>query len=224
MMLSILPILLCCSGEKLNYININRKMYDYRSDKLDYKSVRIGNQEWMTENLDVSVFRNGDTIPYAKTDEEWYTSFQNGEPAWCYYNNNPSFGENNGKLYNWYAVKDSRGLAPKGWHIPTDNEWRILKDYLGGENQAGIKMKSIGKWPNKRNRKIEVTNESGFSAIPSGGREEDGEFCCKTDFTSWWSATSFSVSNAYVRELNSYTLFLDSLYTHPKVVGTQLDA
>jgi len=104
--------------------------------------VTIGSQVWMTKNLDVSTFRNGDPIPEAKTDEEWKKAGENGEPAWCYYNNNPDNGERYGKLYNWYAVNDSRGLAPEGWKIPSNKDWRRLTDFLGGQKVAGTKMRS----------------------------------------------------------------------------------
>lgn len=95
-----------------------------------YKSVIIGNQSWMAENLNTSKFRNGDPIPEVKTDEEWAKALKEGRPAWSYYDNDPKKGEIYGKLYNFYAVNDSRGLAPNGWHIPSDNEWTVLTDYL----------------------------------------------------------------------------------------------
>jgi hypothetical protein len=88
-----------------------------------YESVRIGDQLWMTRNLDVDRFRNGDLIPHVKSDEEWIKAGENGQPAWCYYDNDPKNGKKYGKLYNWFAVNDPRGLAPKSWHVPTDEEW-----------------------------------------------------------------------------------------------------
>ncbi|MBM3401498.1 MAG: hypothetical protein FJY21_04145 [Bacteroidetes bacterium] len=131
------------------------------------QTVTIGNQVWMTKNLDLDKFRNGDPIQEAKTNEEWKKAGENKQPAWCYYNNDPANGTKYGKLYNWYAVTDPRGLAPKGWHIPTDMEWTILIDYLGGPDVAGGKMKSTGseywKSPNR-----EASNESGFSGLPGG--------------------------------------------------------
>ena len=105
------------------------------------QSVTIGTQTWTAKNLDVATFRNGDAIPEAKTNEEWQAAGVNKRPAWCYYNNDPKNGTNYGKLYNWYAVNDARGLAPVGYHIPTDTEWTKLSDYLGGEESAGEKMK-----------------------------------------------------------------------------------
>jgi len=110
-----------------------------------YKSLKIGTQTWMTENLNVSTFRNGDPIPEAKTEEEWKKADKERTPAWCYYENDPKNGTKYGKLYNWYAVIDPRGLAPAGWHVPIDSEWTVLNDYLGDE-AAGKKIKSTSGW------------------------------------------------------------------------------
>ena len=146
------------------------------------QTVTIGSQVWMTKNLDVSKFRNGDIIPEAKTEEEWKSAGDNEQPAWCYYNNDPKNGVKFGKLYNWYAVIDPRGLAPRGYHIPTDAEWALLTDYLGGEDIAGTKMKSTSGWSENGNG----TNTSGFSGLPGG-----------TSLSSigqngyWWSSTLF---------------------------------
>ena len=104
-----------------------------------FEEVTIGNQIWMTKNLNVDKFRNGDPILEAKTDEEWQKAGEKKQPAWCYYDNDPKNGEQYGKLYNWYAVNDPRGLAPEGYHVPTDAEWTQLSDYLGGEDVAGKK-------------------------------------------------------------------------------------
>jgi len=110
------------------------------------KGVAIGTQVWTTKNLDVATFRNGDAIPQAKTDEEWKAASDNKQPAWCYYDNKAANGTKYGKLYNWYAVNDARGLAPSGWHVPTDEEWTVLSTYLGGKEVAGKKMKSASGW------------------------------------------------------------------------------
>ena len=108
--------------------------------------VKIGNQVWMIKNLDVDTFRDGDAILEVKTEDEWRRAGEEGKPAWCYYENDPGNGEKYGKLYNWYAVVDKRGLAPEGWHVPSDEEWTVLIDYLGGEAAAGTKMKSKRFW------------------------------------------------------------------------------
>src|ERR1043165_1390179 len=90
------------------------------------QSVQIGTQTWSTKNLDVSKFRNGDAITEAKTAAEWMAAAEQRKPAWCYYNNDASNGKKYGKLYNWFAVSDPRGLAPDGWHVPSDAEWITL--------------------------------------------------------------------------------------------------
>ena len=133
-------------------------------------------------------FRNGDPIPEAKTEGEWKAYGDEGEAAWCYYDNDPKYGEKYGKLYNWYAVNDPRGLAPKGWHIPTDAEWTELTDYLGGEKKAGAKMKSKKGWGHGNNG----TNSSGFSGLPGGYRYYgyfDGSFKNVGHFGLWWSSS-----------------------------------
>ena len=129
-----------------------------------FKIVRIGTREWMAENLNVGNFRNGDPIFEANSYQEWEYANIKGIPAWCYYNNNPRYGKTYGKLYNWWAVSDSRGLAPEGWHIPGDEEWLELAANLGGVDIAGEKMKSRQGWKDSGNG----NNESGFrSSQPS---------------------------------------------------------
>ncbi len=109
-----------------------------------YEFVQIGTQHWMKKNLDVENFRNGDVIQQAKTTEEWILAGKQGIPAWCYYNNDEKNGEKYGKLYNWFAVSDPRGLAPIGWKIPEFEDLNILDTYLWGD--VGIKMKSNSGW------------------------------------------------------------------------------
>jgi hypothetical protein len=100
----------------------------------------------MTKNLDVSTFRNGEAITQAKDEAQWLYASENKIPAWCYYEFNENNGKKYGKLYNWYAVNDSRGLAPKGYHVPLVAEWRTLVNFLGGSVAAGKKMKSKDGW------------------------------------------------------------------------------
>jgi uncharacterized protein (TIGR02145 family) len=107
------------------------------------QTVTIGTQVWTSKNLDVATYRNGDVIPQVQDEKAW-AELTTG--AWCYYDNDPANGTKYGKLYNWYAVNDARGLAPQGYHIPSDAEWSQLTDYLGGEKAAGTKMKSVSGW------------------------------------------------------------------------------
>ena len=165
-------------------------------------SVVIGNQEWMSENLNVTTFRNGDPIPHAQTEEEWKKAGDMGQPAWCYYYNDPENGKKYGKLYNWYAVNDPRFLAPKGWHVPSDSEWKVLIDFLGGENVAGKKMKSLEGWVAQGNG----TNESGFNGLPGRFRYSDGDFFAimEAAFGYWWSSIENNSSFPCSSFLHSY--------------------
>jgi clan AA aspartic protease (TIGR02281 family) len=165
-----------------------------------YKTVKIGNQVWMAENLNVERFRNGDLIPHAKTEEEWKKAGENKQPAWCYYDNDPANGKKYGKLYNWYAVNDPRGLAPKGWHIPGDEEWTTLIDYLGGESRAGAKMKSTSGWAENGNG----NNKGGFSGLPGGLRFSTGVFNYFNKNGYWWSSSEYYRYNAWNRNLNYF--------------------
>jgi len=167
------------------------------STKTAIDEIKIGKQIWCVKNLDVANFRNGDPIPESKTKKEWVKAGENGKPAWCYYENKPSNGTKYGKLYNWYAVNDKRGLAPKGFHIPSDAEWTTLTDYLGGKEAAGTKMKSSSGWDENGNG----TNSSGFAGFPGGCRDGDGAFSDVGRNGHWWGATESSSSNAWLRYL-----------------------
>ncbi|WP_243694622.1 fibrobacter succinogenes major paralogous domain-containing protein [Flavobacterium psychrotolerans] len=159
-----------------------------------YNTVIIGTQEWTKQNLNTSHYRNGDIIPQV-TDLKQWSNLTTG--AWCYYNNDTQNGTVYGKLYNWYAVNDPRGLAPKNWSIPSQTDWVGLDSYLGGF-EAGNKMKEEGvsHWS-----KSGGNNESGFTGIP-GGRisinqsETSIIFHDINEYGVWWSTTS-NPSNNY---------------------------
>jgi len=168
---------------------------DISSEQL---SVKIGNQEWASENLNVDKFKNGDAIPEAQTEEAWQKAGEEGKPAWCYYENDPKNGDKYGKLYNWYAVTDPRGLAPSGWHVPRNAEWTKLTDYLGGKDAAGDKMKSKEGWKDNGNG----GNESGFSGLPGGTRYSFGTFGNIGYNGNWWSSTEGTTNNAWNRSLD----------------------
>ena len=148
-------------------------------------TVIIGSQIWATKNLNVSTFQNGDRIMEAKTVAEWQKAGAEEKPAWCYYANDPANGTKYGKLYNWYAVNDPRGLAPKGWQIPSNEEWTTLIDFLGGEVQAGVKIKSDRGWKDNKNGR----NSSGFTGLPGGSRDKSGTFNSIVAEGHWWSLT-----------------------------------
>ena len=178
-------------------------------------SVTICNQIWTTNNLDVTTYRNGDAIPQV-TDPAAWVNLTTG--AWCYYNNDPAMGIIYGKLYNWYAVNDSRGLAPQGWHVPSDSEWTTLENCLGGSSVAGGAMKEAGlmHWlsPNAA-----ATNSSGFSGLPGGTRDYIGPFYNIGTHGYWWSSSEGSNTTfAWYRFLN-YEYSIVSRYSLNKANG-----
>lgn len=160
-----------------------------------YKTVKIGTQEWMAENLNVSNYRNGDDIPQVQDKNAW-ANLTSG--AWCYYENKSENGKIYGKLYNWYAVNDPRGLAPKGWHIPSDAEWAILTDHLGGRFEAGGKLKATKLW---KNPNAGASNSSGFTALPAGLRYVNGDFTYLGTYGCFWTSSEENNFNAVNRTL-----------------------
>jgi uncharacterized protein (TIGR02145 family) len=148
-------------------------------------------KDWTARNLDVTTYRNGDPIPQVTDPEQW-RQLKTG--AWCYYNNDPANGAIYGKLYNWYAVTDPRGLAPRGWHVPFRTEWQVMKSLVYNmtpAGQIGGKMKSTGTieagtglWyaPNTG-----ATNLSGFTGLPGGLRQFNGVFGALGRACGWWS-------------------------------------
>lgn len=150
-----------------------------------YNTVKIGTQVWMAENLKTTKYRNGDFIPNVTEDTKWSTLTTG---AYCDYNNTVSNSTIYGRLYNWYAVSDSRNLAPTGWHVATDDEWTELITYLGGIDVAGGKLKESGTthWPNPN---TSATNESGFSALPGGRRHFSLTYDGIGSVGNWWSSS-----------------------------------
>ena len=161
-------------------------------------TVTIGTQVWMKKNLDVDHYRNGDSIPQVKDSAQW-VNLTTG--AWCYYNNSDSLGAIYGKLYNWYAVNDPRGLTPAGWHVPSDSEWTVLSNFYGGDSLSGGKLKESDTthWYLPNNG---ATNESGFTALPGGYRYYGGFYFNVRNYGYWWSSTESYASNAWFRYLS----------------------
>lgn len=208
-------------------INYNGKNSNYYSGDIDsitfieyepneLETVTVCDQVWMTKNLDVSHYRNGEPIRFVSNYDEWIDARKKKEGAWCYYNDDPAYGATYGKLYNWYAVNDPRGLAPEGWHVPSKEEWKTLEMCLGDSTVAGGKLKSTGtiedgtglwKSPN-----ADATNESGFSALPGGLRNYAyGIFQGIGEGGIWWSTSELYDKESWNWSLSTYhKVFLKS--------------
>ncbi len=165
-------------------------------------AIGIGTQRWRTQNLDVSRYNNGDKIPEVRSAAKW-AALTTG--AWCWYKNDSANGAIYGKLYNWYAVNDPRGIAPAGWHIPTNAELDTLSAFLGGQAVAGGKLKETGTthWltPN-----TDASDSSGFAGLPGGSRASNGTFDVLNilgSYGGFWSSTADGSLNA----LNHYLLY-----------------
>ncbi|MBM3178556.1 MAG: fibrobacter succinogenes major paralogous domain-containing protein [Bacteroidetes bacterium] len=157
---------------------------------------------WSAFNLNTDHFRNGDIIPVAESAEDWEAIGQMGEPACCWYRNDRQIGAAYGRLYNWFALNDSRGLAPEGWRIPMLSDWERLALELGGFPLAGRRLKSKSGW----NMMGNGNNQSGFSAMPGGGRGVFGSFLDLGDYGNWWAANEASPNDACF----VYLTFIDS--------------
>ena len=170
-----------------------------------YKTVYIGTQQWMAENLKVTKYNDGTIIPNITDDTQW-SNLRSG--AWTYYNNDAANNTKYGKLYNWYAVsKTSNGnknVCPTGWHVPTDAEWTVLTDYLGGASVAGGKMKEAGT-TNWDSPNTDATNTSLFTGLPGGYRSSNGSYFYIGYYGYWWSSTEYNTDYAW----NNYSYFND---------------
>jgi uncharacterized protein (TIGR02145 family) len=194
------------SGETSEWLNPNLNYGSVTDqDGNTYATIEIGTQEWMAENLRTTTYSNGDPIPNV-TDASQWSNLTTG--AWAHYANDSQCEVPYGKLYNWYTVADPRNVCPTGWHVPTDAEWTVLTDYLGGEDVAGGKMKTTGTieaatglWYSPNDL---ATNSSGFSGAPGGLRQFFGPYGKIGEFGYWWSSTEIVTSSAWYRFLSIY--------------------
>lgn len=186
-----------------------------------YKTVTIGTQVWMAENLRTSKYRNGAPIPYVVNDADW-SKLQTG--AQCNYNNDETIVNKYGKLYNWHAVNDSRNIAPVGWHIPTNNEWTTLEFYVAGQiGTSGSVAKALASktdWNtssvvNSVGNNLVENDTTGFTAFPSGFRVKSGTFNYFGKYAGWWSSTEFEYikDSVWNRSLNfEYSILWKNIY------------
>ncbi len=178
-----------------------------------YSTIGIGGQIWMAQNLKAARFRNGEVVPEISDNSGWQSTIY---AARCSYNNDISVSSEYGYMYNWHAVSDTRKLAPEGWHVPTDDEWDTLINWLGGPDSAGVKLKEagFGHWaaPNEG-----ATNESGFSAYPGGWRINMGNFYDLNTRGYWWT-----ISNDYLPSTmaTAYAMYNDSVKVEDLAVIT----
>jgi uncharacterized protein (TIGR02145 family) len=185
-----------------------------------YNTVTIGTQVWMKENLKTTKYNDGTAISNITVNATW-TALTTG--AYCDYSNTPANSTTYGRLYNWYAVDNNaatrvasnggKNVCPNGWHVPTDAEWTTLTTYLGGESVAGGKLKETGTthWesPNEG-----ATNETGFTALPGGNRNNNGAFNEIGTNGFWWSSTESAAATAWYRAIyyNFSSVFRFSYY------------
>lgn len=183
-----------------------------KTSKPNFNTIKIGTQTWMSENLNVTKFRNGDIILEAQTDELWIKAAEQKVAAWCYYDNDPT----QTKLYNWFAVNDPRGLAPEGYHVPDEDDWNALVNHLGGETVAGPKLKFASSWGDSTSV---VYAKNNFAAEPLGWRKTSKEGIAFTrEGAFFWCGTALSLKYAWTRYLIYKSNDVKS-YCYPKSSG-----
>jgi len=195
MVVMILIIISSCSKEDDDSSGIKD------SDGNTYKVVTIGTQVWFGENLKTTKYNDGTAIPLVTDAVTWDGL---STPAYCWMDNDITSKSTYGALYNWHAVHTGK-LCPTGWHAATDNDWTTLVDYVGGAAVAGGKLKSTRTSPDAHPRwdspNTGATDEYKFSALPEGGRSSGGEFRTEGKYGTWWSATEWTSSGAYLRDM-----------------------
>jgi uncharacterized protein (TIGR02145 family) len=209
------------AGNSIQYSN--EVMVSTNGSAVNLPSVTIGTQIWSSKNLDVARYRNGDPIPQV-TDASQWSNLTTG--AWCWYNNDSAtYAATYGRLYNWYAVNDSRGLAPQGWRIPSEGDWNRLVKFIDPDSDttcqgdcvqsrtAGRAMKSTTGWnvPNTG-----ATNSSGFAGLPGGSRFDNGEFFNVGSIGVWWSGGEFGIAFAWFRSLRNDDADVDRFANYKK--------
>jgi uncharacterized protein (TIGR02145 family) len=172
-----------------------------------YKTIEIGTQTWMAENLRTTKYNDNTSIPLVVDESKWIGLIT---PAYCWYNNDLYYKTDYGALYNWYAASTGK-LCPAGWHVPSKEECITLGTYLGGNDKAYFKLKEISTshWDSPNDG---ATNESGFTALPAGGRlSEDGAFYEMGRAAGFWSSDQYNTNSGWLRQIvqmggtNNYT-------------------
>ena len=182
-------------------------------DKNTYKTLKIGTQEWMSENLRTTKYSDGTPIPNVTDSAQWSNL---STAAWCHYDNVSSqYDATYGKLYNWYAVNTNK-LCPSGWHVPTETDWTVLIDYLasnGNKGTQGKALKSKSGWNDKRDGTSgNGTDDYGWLGLPSGFRDYSGSFINIGNSGHWWSSSEASSSTAWASNLFNRAVKVDREY------------
>ncbi len=192
-----------------------KKAYEPSQSKQKITEVKIGDQVWMGENLNVSHFRNGDPIPVAQTYSDYKKATDEEKPISCYYEFDSVNGVKYGKMYNWYTVNDPRGLAPNGWRVASDADWKQLVDFLG--DKTSIKLKSKSGWKQNGNG----TDDYGFSALPAGSLGYTGYGSGIGLTAKWWTSTEIGEEKAWFWSANYNSKNLPNIgsFKSPKSSG-----
>ena len=190
-----LALFLNCNPTSSNNNSNNNGITVTDVDGNVYHTVKIGTQTWTVENLRTTKYNDGTAIPLVTDGTAWSNPTTG---AYCWYNNDATTNKATyGALYNWYAMHTGK-LAPTGWHVPADSEWATLTAFLGGEDSAGGKLKDTTHWslPN-----MAATNETGFSALPGGRRNNNGSFDGVGDAGFWWSSTAYGATISWASDM-----------------------
>jgi uncharacterized protein (TIGR02145 family) len=218
----VLTFLLGCEheqNENENIIHFNPDLKYGSVTDIDgnvYKTITIGNQTWMAENLRTFRFRDGDIIDFENPGEDENNEY--GETEYqCSYKNDESNVPLYGRIYSWHALNDERNIAPVGWHVATYDDWEALINYLGGDAVAGGKLKEAGNlhWKGSNNT---ATNESGFTALPGGCLDNSGKFWGLGEYSCFYCSTACNAENAYSIVLNDHSNIISS-DSVPKITG-----
>lgn len=190
--------------------------YDLCCDDVCPQPTPFCTENWAFENFEGTTFRNGDPIPQVTDPDQWATLTT---PAWRYYNNDPANGRIHGKLYNWYAINDSRGLAPVGWRVPSLQDWQQLAECLGGAETAGQKLKTTGNLNTNDGLWTSLntgTNEVGFSALPSGTIDMNGSSTGLGTTAAFWTSSEQAGFGIAATLFNSLSLLVMGGALNPK--------
>jgi uncharacterized protein (TIGR02145 family) len=185
-------------------------------DAGDTTTIEIARMRWTAKNLDLSTFRNGDPIPLAKNDAEWLAATKTGQPISRYLNDSKENGKTFGRLYNWYAVNDPRGLAPKGFHIPSFDEWDNMISRLGDRTTLAGRLKSKNGW---REKELPGTDIYGFDARPGGNAMSGGGFAGAGGVADFWTATARDERTAWCVSFYGHKQSFDRIDPYPKTAG-----